>query len=522
MSPRKKVARLSGLLILYVSVCLVALFPAEVEAVSRGSVGGIVTSTIEELFRAPVRVTAAPTNGDLVEFNSTSGNWEAASVPIGGIQAVALLDGVEHTDTAASTVVRADVIVGNATPEWERLAKGTANQVLTMDGTATDVVWATIVGNVIDTLQATVDSGSTTTTAMQATGANTFGATTVLTQVAGTLDVDEAGTFDTTLLVTGVATFTASPTSPAAGTSSEAWGSGATATADSSLAIIGTADTTVAEDELLAIGVGAVALGDEAHAIGFGATTGAGSGVTVYGNNATTTGDPSNATVMGNNASATGSNGTAFGQAATAGSNSCAFGQNVSTAATAISIGNGTAAAASGVVIGFTATNGGNSNSMAFGRAATNTGASQVTFGSTAAAISEFQTGTRNNGQYLSITSATELLATTSGATVTTTSLIPAGVQVLHVACRVTTAVTTSSAGNTFDVGDASDADNWGDEIAGALNTIQDHDDYTANPTGTWSASAREVILDATAAETFTAGAVRVTVWYSIPTAPGS
>lgn len=54
----------------------------------------------------------------------------------------ALLDGSSHTDTAAGTVVRGDIIVGNATPAWSRLAKGTANQVLTGDGT--DTSWGSI------------------------------------------------------------------------------------------------------------------------------------------------------------------------------------------------------------------------------------------------------------------------------------------------------------------------------------------------------------------------------------------
>jgi hypothetical protein len=40
--------------------------------------------------------------------------------------------------------VRGDIITGQgASPTWTRLAKGTANQVLSMDGTATDVAWVT-------------------------------------------------------------------------------------------------------------------------------------------------------------------------------------------------------------------------------------------------------------------------------------------------------------------------------------------------------------------------------------------
>ncbi len=49
---------------------------------------------------------------------------------------------VAHGDTLADSVVRGDIMVGNPTPKWARLPKGTANQVLTMDGTATDVTWA--------------------------------------------------------------------------------------------------------------------------------------------------------------------------------------------------------------------------------------------------------------------------------------------------------------------------------------------------------------------------------------------
>jgi hypothetical protein len=61
---------------------------------------------------------------------------------ISGGSTNALLDGVNHTDTTAGTVARGDVITGQgATPKWTRLAKGTASQCLQMDGTATDVVW---------------------------------------------------------------------------------------------------------------------------------------------------------------------------------------------------------------------------------------------------------------------------------------------------------------------------------------------------------------------------------------------
>jgi hypothetical protein len=56
----------------------------------------------------------------------------------------ALLDGVNRTDSTAGTVARGDVITGQgASAKWTRLAKGAANQSLVMDGTATDIAWAT-------------------------------------------------------------------------------------------------------------------------------------------------------------------------------------------------------------------------------------------------------------------------------------------------------------------------------------------------------------------------------------------
>lgn len=53
-----------------------------------------------------------------------------------------LLDNASHPDTATGTVVRGDIIVGNSTPAWARLAKGSNLQVLVSN--ATDVVWATL------------------------------------------------------------------------------------------------------------------------------------------------------------------------------------------------------------------------------------------------------------------------------------------------------------------------------------------------------------------------------------------
>lgn len=50
-----------------------------------------------------------------------------------------LLDGAGHPDTLAGTVVRGDVLYGNSTPKWARLAKPTTRQILVNNGT--DVLW---------------------------------------------------------------------------------------------------------------------------------------------------------------------------------------------------------------------------------------------------------------------------------------------------------------------------------------------------------------------------------------------
>lgn len=54
-----------------------------------------------------------------------------------------LLSSTNHLDTTTGNVERGDLITGQGTtPKWTKLAKGTANQVLSMDGTGTDVTWA--------------------------------------------------------------------------------------------------------------------------------------------------------------------------------------------------------------------------------------------------------------------------------------------------------------------------------------------------------------------------------------------
>ena len=79
-----------------------------------------------------------------------------------------------HGDTLTASVVRGDIIIGNATPKWSRLAKGTDGYFLKSN--ATDVAWSALPGgftgfaNPSATIGLTVVNGSAT-TAMRSDGA---------------------------------------------------------------------------------------------------------------------------------------------------------------------------------------------------------------------------------------------------------------------------------------------------------------------------------------------------------------
>ena len=111
----------------------------------------------------------------------------------------------------------------------------------------------------------------------------------------------------------------------------------------------------------------------------------------------------------------------------------------------------------------------------------------------------------------------TQLLSAMSGASVVTTGLIPAGVDLHGVSLRVVTLITGAT---TFDAGDGTDVDRFGAAIALAAGTTKTPADATADPTG-WLAAAREVTLTANGAP-FSAGAVRVCALYAQLTAPTS
>jgi hypothetical protein len=103
--------------------------------------------------------------------------------------------------------------------------------------------------------------------------------------------------------------------------------------------------------------------------------------------------------------------------------------------------------------------------------------------------------------------------------TETATGLIPAGAQVVAVVGRVTELIV--GATTNFDVGDGVDANRWADAVLKAVGSSWAQSDATADPAGTWAATARDVVLTADAGA-FTAGKVRIEVYYWDATAPTS
>jgi len=105
------------------------------------------------------------------------------------------------------------------------------------------------------------------------------------------------------------------------------------------------------------------------------------------------------------------------------------------------------------------------------------------------------------------------------GATETVANFFPAGAVPLGVSALVTTLL--AGAGlTTWDIGDSVDDNLWGDSLALAAGTSTDATDWTAAPsTHAWSAVDSDLILTANAGQ-FDSGVVRLTLFYTLPTAP--
>jgi hypothetical protein len=114
------------------------------------------------------------------------------------------------------------------------------------------------------------------------------------------------------------------------------------------------------------------------------------------------------------------------------------------------------------------------------------------------------------NFQRLTIkTKAVTLSGLTGASVATTTGLIPDGAVLVGLTTRVSTAITGATG---YNIGDGSDADRWGANVAIALNTSSDNTNWTAGTIECFTA-AQEVTLTAVGSN-FTGGAVVIVAHY--------
>jgi hypothetical protein len=104
-----------------------------------GTPEGVVVGTVGDIF---IRTNGgAATTLYVKESGTGNTGWSAIS---GGGSSHAILSAT-HTDTSAATVVQGDLIFGNATPAWARLAKDTnATRYLSNTGSSNAPAWAQV------------------------------------------------------------------------------------------------------------------------------------------------------------------------------------------------------------------------------------------------------------------------------------------------------------------------------------------------------------------------------------------
>jgi hypothetical protein len=117
--------------------------------------------------------------------------------------------------------------------------------------------------------------------------------------------------------------------------------------------------------------------------------------------------------------------------------------------------------------------------------------------------------GDCDNAQEVGVKGTSVQISSLSGASATWSNAFPAGSIPIGVTMRVTTGVTGATG---IDVGDGSDQDRWGANIAPALGTVSDNADWT-DTTLKVQPAATDVVLTALGSS-FTAGAVRLTAHY--------
>jgi len=124
-----------------------------------------------------------------------------------------------------------------------------------------------------------------------------------------------------------------------------------------------------------------------------------------------------------------------------------------------------------------------------------------------------------NVGAWTSVLSAVATISSSAAATLTASSLIPAGCHLLGLTARITTGFGTSTGLTDFDVGDGSDPDRWGRTMAITSGTTLDLTDATAASSGDFAA-ANDVVLTAFGGNFDGTGVIELIAHYITLTAP--
>lgn len=260
-------------------------------------------------------------------------------------------------------------------------------------------------------------------------------------------------------------------------------------------------------------------------------------------------GPGANSTEIGNGANAAGSSGTAYGVNADAQANESTvvgvnstdannadctlIGHNVDASGIrATGIGNGISVAAHGLAAGHatsatgviatalgTNTNSTHDNSIGLGQNADSAAANQFTIGSVAGSITHIRIA-ETSGAFTNIRTATALLSSLTGATATSSNLIPDGAFVIGVSTRITTEFGDGNGTTQATIGTAGDPDLWGDTGDKTAGTTTDNSDATNVGAVALYLSATDVIVTAVGGNFDTNGAIRIVVHYLDVTAP--
>ena len=124
-----------------------------------------------------------------------------------------------------------------------------------------------------------------------------------------------------------------------------------------------------------------------------------------------------------------------------------------------------------------------------------------------------------NVGALTSVKSAIATVSSSAAATLTASSLIPAGCFLLGLTARITTTFGTTTGLTDFDVGDGVTADRFANSLAITSGTTMDMTDATASPGG-WFASANDVVLTAVGGNFDATGVIELIAHYIDLTAP--